>query len=161
MRIQGEKVKAKREAAGLTIEQLSEKSGVSAEVLQAMETETYFPAYCRKEIAEALGCRVDDILDMTSSHSEKDILEGCIALMQELTDEFSEYLDFMGVKPSEEEQFWLSMSYFHIVQRLFLYHTSHSGGTSTGMKCRELGVDSGKTVQFICGTPEDEEEDDE
>ena len=31
-----------------------------------------------------------------SSHSEKQILEGCIALIQEMVDGFREYLDYIG-----------------------------------------------------------------
>ena len=32
----------------------------------------------------------------TSSHSEKDILKGCISLMNELTDRFMDFLDYTG-----------------------------------------------------------------
>lgn len=78
---------------------------------------------------------------MTYSHSEQQILKGCLALMQHLVDDFAEYLDFLDVHPeTEEEQFCLSIPYSVIVQRLFLWNTKHSGGTSTGMKCRNLGI---------------------
>lgn len=40
------------------------------------------------------------------------------------------------------------MSYFHIVQELFLFRTYHSGGTSTMAKCKQLGVDSSENVEF-------------
>lgn len=86
---------------------------------------------------------------MIESHSESDILKGCIALMQELTSEFEEYLDYMKIKPEyDEERFCTEFTYFHIVQRLFLWMTYHSGGTSTIEKCRELSIDFGDVVSF-------------
>ena len=94
-----------------------------------------------------------------SSQSEKEILEGCIALMQEMCDYFREYLDYIDFKPEYEEEkkpFW--MSYFHIVNRLFLWHTRHRGGTSTRAKCAELGIDdSSKLMLFPIWEEEDEE----
>lgn len=94
-------------------------------------------------------------VSMTYSQSEVKILEGCIALMQHLVDEFAKYLRFMDVRPeSEEEQFRLSMSYFEIVQRLFLWNTNHSGGTSTRMKMKNLGVEG--DVIFKIDPEEDE-----
>jgi len=97
----------------------------------------------------------------TKSHSEKQILEGCISLMQEMCDYFREYLDYIDFEPEyEEEKQPFCMSYFHIVNRLFLWHTSHSGGNSTRTKCAELGIDdSSKNVLFEIW--EDEEEEDE
>ena len=96
-------------------------------------------------------------VSMTYSQSEKDILEGCVALMHGLVEEFAEYLDFMDVKPSnEEERFEYHMSYFSIVQRLFLYRTNHSGGTSTRMKMANLGVDG----DVIFKIDDDEHEED-
>lgn len=49
---------------------------------------------------------------------------------------------------SEEERFCYNISYFHIVQELFLFRTYHSGGTSTMAKCKQLGVDSSENVEF-------------
>lgn len=89
--------------------------------------------------------------EMTKSHSEKHIYEGCIALMQELMERFEEYLDFIGVEPKEPDDEEGFATYFyptHIVERLFLWHTRHSGGTSQLLKCRELGIDEDKTVIF-------------
>lgn len=88
--------------------------------------------------------------DMTSSHSERDILEGCIDLLDDMACKFREYLDFIDFEPeSEEEKAPFVMSYFHIVNRLFLWKTGHCGGTSTRMKCRELGIDdASKSVLF-------------
>lgn len=95
-----------------------------------------------------------------SSHSEKQILEGCIALIQEMCDYFREYLDFVDFEPEyEEEKQPFCMSYFHIVNRLFLWNTRHSGGNSTRAKCAELGIDdSSELVLFPIW---EEEEDDE
>ena len=93
-----------------------------------------------------------------SSHSEKDILDGCIALMRELNDRFLEYLDFMDVEVGDDEYKWCTFfSYFEIVQRLFLYHTKHSGGTSTRMKIAELGFDDPSDVVFEDTRMEEEE----
>lgn len=88
---------------------------------------------------------------MIESHDEKHILNGCIALMDHLVGVFEEYLDIVGFKPDpndEEAWFHYEINYFTIVQRLFLWGTSHSGGTSTMAKCDELGVDSSKHVVF-------------
>lgn len=99
--------------------------------------------------------------DAVKSHSEEQILEGCIALIDEMVGYFREYLDFIDFTPEyDEEKQPFCMSYFHIVNRLFLWHTSHCGGTSTRAKCHELGIDdSSKTVKFELW--EDEEEDGE
>lgn len=89
--------------------------------------------------------------DMTSSHSEREIFDGCVALMQELTDHFQRYLEYIGVDVKEEddeERFGVKFYNTAIVERLFLWNTSHSGGTSQRMKCRELGLDESGTVTF-------------
>lgn len=81
--------------------------------------------------------------DMTSSHSEKEIYDGCIELMQSLTRQFHEWLDYMGIDTSnlsEDEQFCANFYPTEIVETLFLRGTSHSGGTSCRMKCNELGI---------------------
>lgn len=83
------------------------------------------------------------------SQSERDILDGCISSMNMAVGAFEEYLDYMNVHPeTEEERFSWSVNYFTIVQRLFLWKTSHSGGTSTAEKCAELGVDCGEEIVF-------------
>ena len=94
---------------------------------------------------------VVDGYEMTSSHSESDIYKGCIALMQELMGRFEDYLDFIGLDPkeaNEEERFATYFYPTHIVERLFLWNTHHSGGTSQLLKCKELGIDTDKTVIF-------------
>lgn len=89
--------------------------------------------------------------DMTSSHDEKEIYQGCIALMTDLTGKFYEWLDFIGVdvtKLDKEEQFCISYYPTEIVERLFLWKTTHSGGTSQRMKCNELDIDTDKMITF-------------
>lgn len=92
----------------------------------------------------------------TKSHSERDILDACIGLMQSLTESFRDYLYFIGVETDEDDTFTASFSYSEIVQRLFLTNTMHSGGTSTRKKCNELGVDYTKRIVFDCRYDEDE-----
>ena len=78
--------------------------------------------------------------------------------MQELVDEFKEYLEWLGYpldELDETERFNYRMTYFHIVQRLFLYHTSHSGGNSTRTKMDELGVGDEYAVEFKIENEED------
>jgi len=97
--------------------------------------------------------------DHIESHDEKQILKGCIALIDEMVGYFREYLDYIDFEPEfEEEKQPFCMSYFHIVNRLFLWHTTHSGGTSTRAKCYELGIeDSSKNVEFEIWEDEEEE----
>ena len=106
------------------------------------------------------GRRGDNVSEHIESHSEKQILEGCISLIQEMVDGFREYLDYIGHDEPEyeEEKQPFCMSYFHIVKRLFLWHTLHSGGTSTIAKCHELGIDdSSCNVKFYLWEDEEEE----
>ena len=88
-------------------------------------------------------------MESVESHDEKAILDGCIDLMQWLMGEFEKYLEFVEFTPEyEEERFATSITYAEIVERLFLWETYHSGGTSTRKKCNELSVDSSKSVVF-------------
>jgi len=97
--------------------------------------------------------------EIVKSQSERQILDMCIELMHELTGYFEEYLEWQGITKEDYEPFGVSLSYFEIVQTLFLFHTSHSGGTSTMQKCRELGVDSSERVIFKVWEEEEEEQD--
>lgn len=89
----------------------------------------------------------------TDSHSEKIILERCITLMQSMVDDCEAWIkwqfgeDCLDDIP-ECEKFIRKMSYFEIVQQLFLWSTTHSGGTSTRKKCKELGVNASERVNF-------------
>lgn len=95
-----------------------------------------------------------DINQETESVSESEILQNCIYLMGELFTDFVEWYRFVHGDDAieeldDEERFQLKVSYFHIVQRLFLWGSNHSGGTSTRQKCRELGIDDGTdTIEF-------------
>ena len=94
-----------------------------------------------------------DVQNHVESQSESQILESCIELMQNLTDDFLEWYNFVHGEDamqelSEEERFNISISYFKIVQKLFLQHTHHSGGTSTRQKCREIGVAYDEGISF-------------
>lgn len=87
------------------------------------------------------------------SHDEKHILECCISLMQEVVNEFAEWYRWQHGEDAidelnEEGRFCFRTSYFHIVQKLFLLCTNHSGGTSTRAKCEQLGVDSAEEIEF-------------
>ena len=87
------------------------------------------------------------------SHEEKHILECCINIMQEVVNEFAEWYRWQHGEDAidelnEEERFRFRTSYFHIVQKLFLLCTNHSGGTSTRAKCEQLGVDSAEEIEF-------------
>lgn len=98
-------------------------------------------------LIDGLSCNPE-----TVSHSERYILEGCLDLMEKLVDMFCDYLDFLEIdvdKLDDDEKFKVGYTPFEIVQELFLQHTSHSGGTSTREKCRELGIDDAtKTIWF-------------
>ena len=95
------------------------------------------------------------------SHDEKQILHYSIELMRELTSHFEQWYrmihgDHAVEELSEEDRFGYQMSYFSIVQELFLFNTFHSGGTSTREKCRELGVNSSEYVTFAFQEEEEE-----
>lgn len=86
---------------------------------------------------------------MITSHNEKQIFDGCVAMMQRLMGAFEEYLEWMDIHPeSEEERFNYRFYNTEIVERLFLWHTTHSGGTSQREKCRELGIKDDGTITF-------------
>lgn len=94
------------------------------------------------------------------SHDEKHILKYCISLMQELVGKFEERYEYVHGEDAikeldEQERFYYRMSYFNVVQELFLFGTSHSGGTSTRAKCEQLGVDSSNGIEFSFGDDEE------
>ncbi len=88
------------------------------------------------------------------SQSEELILKSCIELMHELVGDFEDWYRWIHgddaiEKIAEEERFCIRKSYLEIIRHLFLYHTSHSGGTSTIQKCNELNVeDWSEEVEF-------------
>lgn len=93
-------------------------------------------------------------------HDEKHILKYCISLMWELVGKFEEWYEYVHGEDAikelcEDEKFCYRMSYFNIVQKLFLLATSHSGGTSTRAKCEQLCVDSSDEIEFSFGDDEE------
>lgn len=132
--------------------ELCQMALVSEEVKQYRAIGT--PEECRaameKQIAEK----------ELESHDEKHILKYCISLMQELVGKFEEWYEYVHGEDAireldEEERFYYRMSYFSIVQELFLFRTSHSGGTSTRAKCKQLGVDWSDGIEFSFGGDEE------
>lgn len=140
-------------------ENVAEQYGDSAEqiiiecIFECLDDDFVFTgaeAQCEAYIGKIIGRGESKkkYADMTSSHSEAAILRGCIDLMHQLVGRFEEYLDFIGFHPqNEEERFSTEFYMTEIVERLFLWETTHSGGTSQGMKLHELGV-SDETVVF-------------
>lgn len=100
--------------------------------------------------------------DEVDSHNETEIVRGCIALMHELVDDFAQWYRWIHGEDAieeldDEEIFCVRKTYFHIVQRLLLYDTRHSGGTSTCRKCRQLGFeDWSKDINFEFEREEEE-----
>mgnify|MGYP007037615863 FL=1 len=132
--------------------ELCQMALVSEEVKQYRAIGT--PEECRaameKQIAEK----------ELESHDEKHILKYCISLMQELVGKFEEWYEYVHGEDAireldEVERFYYRMSYFSIVQELFLFRTSHSGGTSTRAKCKQLGVDWSDGIEFSFGGDEE------
>lgn len=94
---------------------------------------------------------------MIESHSEQKNVECCIDLMQELVNEFEKYIDYIDIDLTElpdDEHFKVCYTNAEIVNRLLLSTTTHSGGTSTRQKCKELGLDSSKSIEFSFSTEE-------
>jgi len=84
-------------------------------------------------------------------HTDRQIYDGCIYLMQMMVDYFQEYLDYLGYdldKLDEDERFAVEVSNMEIVRWLFLINTGNSGGCSTIDFCEKLGVDPYKSVKF-------------
>lgn len=99
-----------------------------------------------KGLTAVTGAVSDKIKELElSSHSEKDILKGCIWLMEDVHERMMNYMEIMDVEHTEGVPV-LNYSYFEIVQKLLLSRTKHSGGTSTRAKCEQLGFDSCETV---------------
>ena len=133
------------------IEQCDNRDAVLQAIKALEEVQTYraigTPEECRAAMEKQ---KVNKELE---SHDEKHILKYCIGLMQEMVDEFAEWYKWIHGEDAiseidEEERFCVRKSYFRIVQKLFLFGTIHSGGTSTRAKCKQLGVDSSAEIIF-------------
>lgn len=112
------------------------------------------PEECRAAVEKQ---KIDKELE---SHDEKHILKYCINLMQELVGKFEEWYEYVHGEDAikelcEDEKFCYRMTYSNIVQELFLFGTSHSGGTSTRAKCKQLGVDWSDGIEFSFGGDEE------
>ena len=113
--------------------------------------EPYFCPPCGAKMSKCEAAMKDQTYKPeTTSHSEREIYDGCIALMQELVEAFGEYLEYIGYDPYEDGNEYFSVAFppTQIVERLFLWNTTHSGGTSQRLKCRELGIDEDKLVKL-------------
>lgn len=102
---------------------------------------------------QALDCGSED--GFLENQSDKDVLNGCIGLICEAVGEIKEYLE-ENCSDIAETVGSFGFSYFRIVQRLFLFNTMHSGGTSTCAKCRQLGVDPSEVADFWIDEENDE-----
>ena len=85
--------------------------------------------------------------------NNKQIYDGCIELMNELTKSFVEYLNYIGedveeLKKDEECSLFRGFTNFEIVNKLFLLDTSNSGGASTRSLCKNLEIDDSKMIWF-------------
>lgn len=164
----------KRQVAGMAISNNypANKTNALCELIDAQPT-AYDPDKVVKQLEElkqyrAIGtpeeCRAAMEKQITEkeleSHDEKHILKYCISLMQELVGKFEEWYEYVHgedaiMELDEVERFYYRMSYFSIVQELFLFRTSHSGGTSTRAKCKQLGVDWSDGIEFSFGGDEE------
>lgn len=112
--------------------------------------DSYMGKYLR-EILKTLGEKADPVKAEMEKHTDRQIYDGCILLMQKMVDYFEEYLEYLGYdldKLDEDERFAVGMSNMEIVRQLFLRHTRNSGGCSTKGFCEKLGIDPYKSVKF-------------
>ena len=89
--------------------------------------------------------------DGMEKHTDRQIYDGCIHLMQKMVDYFKEYLEYLGYdldKLDEDDRFAVGISNMEIVRRLFLSHTRNSGGCSTRDFCGKIGLDETERVKF-------------
>lgn len=96
-------------------------------------------ARLEKQIAEQKSCE-----DGIEKHTDRQIYDGCIHLMQKMVDYFQEYLEYLGYdldKLDEDDRFAVGISNMEIVRWLFLLHTRNSGGCSTRDFCEKIGID--------------------
>ena len=99
---------------------------------------------------------VVDGYEMTESHSEAEIYRDLIPteLMQEIGEKCYSYFDCIGSDPKQIDDEFLSemreLQHLDIVERFFLFGMdlgmNHSCGTSLGLKCDELSIDTGNAV---------------
>jgi hypothetical protein len=105
--------------------------------------------FSKEDMQEIVDKRVKEI--EMEKHTDRQIYDGCIRLMERMVDYFQEYLDYLGYdldQLDEDERFEVGISNMEIVRYLFLYNTRNSGGCSTRDFCEKLGVDPYKRVKF-------------
>ena len=93
---------------------------------------------------------------------KKEIYNGCIRLMNQLTESFVSYLIFIGedvneLKMDEECNIFRGFTNFELVNNLFLFDTKNAGGNSTRELCKELELDDSDMIWFGIEGVEDNE----
>lgn len=82
----------------------------------------------------------------TTSHSERDIFNGCVEIMRGMVEDFKNwYLDYHGEDALEmveaEELFGMWVLSRKLVEKLFLEKTDHHDKDTCIAKMHELGID--------------------
>jgi len=101
-----------------------------------------------------------------SINSMRQIYDGCVSLINELVGYFDEAMsyakvsgddlaDFLGCDHQDNGGVTINISVYDIARELFLSHTENSGGTSTGILLRKLGIDK-DYEEFTFGENEDD-----
>lgn len=122
-----------------------------------MRMEIFMDEFTEKTKEELRQIAIERKLE---KHTDQQIYEGCIYLMQEMVNYFREYLEYIGIdidEIDEDEQFAISIPNAEIVGWLFLAHTRNCGGTSTRELCEKIGIDYGEYVKFEFGKGSEEE----
>lgn len=142
------------------------KNCMNCQYLRGFMAECFYERHYNAEDGTPMVCYTNQVINRKNaekceyydeiilSHSEAEIYKGCVALMQELVDDFMEWYKWQNGEDAieeldEEEMFCVRKTPFHIVQRLFLWGTHHSGGGSTRSKCSQLGIkDWSEDIEF-------------
>lgn len=102
-------------------------------------------------LREAIKALEQHSEDGMEKHTDRQIYDGCVHLMQKMVDYFQEYLEYLGYdldKLDEDERFAVGISNMEIVRWLFLSNTRNSGGWSTRDFCEKIGIDDSEVVKF-------------
>ncbi len=138
------------EAFVLAIKALDENEKLNKEIPALLNRIDELQGMIARRDVEIAHLKKKEASEVTS-HSEKNILNGAISLMETVFRYMIDYMDYMGFEydnDDDEEKPRFEMSNFEIVQRLFLSRTSNSGGTSTRAKCKELDVEDDVMINF-------------
>lgn len=131
----GERIKSIRESKQLTIEQLSERSGVELEVIKQIEECKELPSLAPLiKIARALGVRLGTFLD------DHDELGPVITRNEEITDG----LDFSNNSTNPQK-------------RNMRYHPLSQSKAGRHMESFMINIDSSTNVDFVLSSHEGEE----